>query len=75
MATNNNIRSIRQQLGLSQVDLAVAIGVSQGNVSQYETLRQDVPPDVAVRVISAAKNRGVIVTFDDIYAIKKLGDV
>ena len=51
----NNILPIRQLLGMSQVEFGLAIGVSQGNVSHYEQGRQEVPPDVARRLISAAK--------------------
>ncbi|MER2518607.1 MAG: helix-turn-helix transcriptional regulator [Candidatus Accumulibacter phosphatis] len=63
----NNIHQIRQRLELSQVAFGAAIGVSQGNVSHYENARQDVPPDVARRLIAAAAERGVVLTFDDIY--------
>lgn len=63
----NNILHIRKRLGLTQVAFGEAIGVSQGNVSHYEQERQEVPADVARRVISAAEERGVVLTFDDIY--------
>ncbi len=66
----NNIKRVREQLGLSQAAFAAAIGVSQGNVSHYERQRQDVPPEVARRVIAAAYERGVHITFDDIYAVE-----
>jgi transcriptional regulator with XRE-family HTH domain len=63
----NNIKQVRERLGLSQAAFAEAIGVSQGNISHYECQRQDVSPDVARRVIAAAQERGVQVSFDDIY--------
>ncbi len=63
----NNILQIRKRLGLSQATFGEAIGVSQGNVSHYEQGRQEVPPDVARRVIAAAEALGQVVTFDDIY--------
>lgn len=63
----NEVLSIRQRLGLSQVEFGAAIGVSQPNVSHYETQGQSVPSDVARRIITAAKERGVSITFDDIY--------
>lgn len=65
----NNIHQIRKRLGLTQEAFGEAIGVSQGNVSHYEQGRQEVPPDVARRVISAAETAGHVVTFDDIYAL------
>ena len=63
----NNIRSIRHHIGMSQVAFGAAIGVSQGNVSHYEQGRQEVPPDVARKVIDVAELAGHHVTFDDIY--------
>lgn len=63
----NNIRQIRQLLGLSQAALGDAIGVTQGNISFYE-LGQDVPPKVARRLIEVAAKRGHELTFDDIYS-------
>ncbi len=58
---------IRSRLGTTQAALAAAIGVSQSNVSHYER-GQTLPPDVAARVIAFAKERGEVVTFDEIYA-------
>ncbi|MPN34677.1 hypothetical protein SDC9_182171 [bioreactor metagenome] len=66
---NNNLKSIRERLGLTQDDFALEIGCSQGNVSHYECQRQDVPPDVAHLVIGAAKKRGIAISFDDIYVL------
>ena len=68
ISSMNNILPIRQLLGMSQVEFGVAIGVSQGNVSHYEQGRQEVPPDVARRLISAAKERGLVLTFNDVYS-------
>lgn len=62
----NNIRQIRQLLGMSQSALGDAIGVTQGNISFYE-LGQDVPPKVARRLIAVAAKMGRVITFDDIY--------
>ncbi len=63
----NNIRHIRQRLGLSQAALGDAIGVTQGNVSFYE-LGQDVPPKVARKLIDAAARSGLALSYDDIYS-------
>lgn len=63
----NNVLTIRRRLGLSQADFGAAIGVSQGNVSHYEQMRQEVPPHVARQIIEAAAKRGLSLTFDDIY--------
>ena len=64
----NDILSIRKRLGLQQVEFAEAIGVSQGNVSHYETERNDPSPDVGLRVVALAKSRGVLVTLEDVFA-------
>ena len=63
----NNIRHIRQLLGLSQTAFGDAIGVSQGSVSFYE-LGQDVPPKVARKMIDAAAMAGISLSYDDIYS-------
>ena len=63
----NNIKSIRERLSLSQAAFAVAIGVTQGNVSHYEMQRQEVPPEIARRVIAYAASAGLTLSFDDIY--------
>ena len=64
----NNIKQIRELLGLSQIAFADAVGVSQASVSNYERGTQQVSPDVARRVISVAQERGLPLTFDDVYA-------
>ncbi|MBK5915132.1 helix-turn-helix domain-containing protein [Rhodocyclus purpureus] len=65
----NNILTIRERLKLSQAAFGKAIGVTQGNVSHYER-GQEVPPDVARRVIAAAALHGLHISFDDIYGIE-----
>lgn len=71
IADMNNIRQIRQLLGLSQAAFGDAIGVTQGNVSFYEMGGQDVPPKVARRLIEVAAKRGHELTFDDIYSTSR----
>lgn len=63
----NNILQIRQRLGLSQAAFGAAIEVSQGNVSHYENDRQEMPIEVARRLIAAAEKLGHVVTLNDIY--------
>jgi len=62
----NNVRHIRQTLGLSQDSLAEALGMTQGSVSQYE-LGSDIPPRVARRLIDVAAAKGLEISFDDVY--------
>lgn len=65
----NNILSIRMALGVSQHAMGELIGVSGGNVSHYENGRQEIPPQVARRLIEVAAARGHTLTFDDIYRV------
>lgn len=64
----NNLKSIRERLGLSQAALASELGVSQGNISQCEKQVQEVSPDLARKIVAVGSRLGVEVTFDDIYA-------
>ena len=70
----NNIKNIRQRLGLSQSELAEAVSVSQGNISHYEKQRQEVSLAVARRLILFAKERGIYLSFNDIYATEQAGN-
>lgn len=63
-----SVREIRERLGLTQGAMADGIGVTQSNVSHYEQGRQQIPPDVARRLIALARRHGHELTFDDIYA-------
>jgi len=67
--STNNLKAVRQKLGLRQADLASAIGVSKGNISHYECQRQLLPPTVAQRVIALAAERGLQISYDDIYGV------
>jgi putative transcriptional regulator len=62
----NPISSIRARLGVTQSAMAAGIGVSQGNVSNYEH-GQTMPPDVANRLIAYAHSLGHTITFNDVY--------
>lgn len=62
----NAIKLIRSLLGVSQSELAHALGVSQANVSFYEN-GQTVPPSVAAKLIGFAKSNGVDITYEHIY--------
>lgn len=63
----NPIRTIRRRLGLSQRQLAEALGRTQGNVAFYER-GQTVPPAVAARLIEFARAQGLGVSYEHIYA-------
>lgn len=62
----NPIKSIRDRLGVTQAELAQVLGKTQGNVAFYER-GQGMPPEVAKRLIVFASQRGVPLSYDDIY--------
>lgn len=62
----NNVKTIRERLGLTQAALAEGMGCTQGNVGHYEK-GQTVPPEAARSLIAFAKTKGLEVSFDDIY--------
>lgn len=68
----NPILHIRSRLGVTQSAVAAGIGVSQGNVSNYEH-GQTMPPEVATRLIAYAKTLGHEITFNDVYGPALLG--
>ena len=63
----NSFKSIRDRLGVTQAEIAAALGVTQGNVSFYEK-GQTVPPGAAAKLIEFAKSKGVEISYDDVYA-------
>lgn len=65
----HNLKSIRERLGVTQQVLAEGLGCTQGNVGHYER-GQTLPPDMAAKLIGFAKERGVDITFDDIYSLE-----
>jgi len=62
----NQISKIRAKLGVTQQAIAIVLRVSQSNVSHYER-GQNMPPDVAKRLIAFAATRGMALSFEDIY--------
>lgn len=70
----NNFQRIRLVLGLSQQEIAEKLGVSQPNVSKIESGQIEVSPEIARNLIAYAKERGVSVSFDDVYAARELDD-
>lgn len=62
----HNLRAIRHRLGVTQQQLADGLGMTQANVSHYEA-GQTVPPTVARSVIAFAADRGLTLTYDDVY--------
>ena len=68
----NNLKNIRKQMKLSQAKLAELIGCAQSNVGHYESRNQTIRPEVAQRIISVAKDRGLNISYEDIYGEKEI---
>lgn len=62
----HNFKAIRERLGMSQAAIGEALGMTQGNVSMYEH-GQDVPSEVARKLIAVARRFGHALLFDDLY--------
>lgn len=62
----NSISHIRARLGVTQSEMARGIGVTQGNVSNYER-GQTIPPDKVDKLISYALSLGHKITHNDVY--------
>lgn len=71
----NNLKAIRNALKLTQTGLAQLIGCSQGNIGHYESRGQRIRQEVAQRIIEVAKQRGVVITLEDIYGEKNMSEV
>ncbi len=65
----NNLKQIRDRLGVSQARMAELLGVSQGNISHCEKQTQEVSPELARKIVGVCNALGHNVTFDDIYAV------
>lgn len=63
----SNIKNIRERLGVTQTALAKRIGCTQGNFWHYENKNQTIPPEAAKLLILFAAERGVQLTYEDIY--------
>jgi transcriptional regulator with XRE-family HTH domain len=67
----SNIRRIREALNMTQVQMAAAMGISQGMVSLYESGASSLPVAKAQELIKLANKRGHELTLDAIYAKPK----
>lgn len=70
----NEVKAIRIRLGLSQQDLGDGIGCTQTNIGHYER-GQQLPPQMAQKLIEFAAQRGLQISFDHIYGVKPLPEL
>jgi putative transcriptional regulator len=66
----NNVKAIRDRLGVTQQALAKALDCSQGNIGHIEKGIQEFKPPLAKLLIDFAASLGHQITFDDVYAIR-----
>ena len=71
----NNLRAIRKRMGLTQTALAKLIGCTQGNIGHYENKNQTIKPEVAQRILAVAKERGLNISYEDIYVEARMKEV
>jgi transcriptional regulator with XRE-family HTH domain len=67
----STFKAIRERLGVTQHEMADAIGCTQGNVSLLDR-GQTVLPATALRVIDFAAGRGLALTMDHVYGVVPL---
>lgn len=60
------VKLIRQHMGLTQAEMAAALGTVQGNITTYENGRS-LPEKRAHLLIEFAESRGLSLTYDHIY--------
>lgn len=63
----STFKAIRDRLGVTQQEMADALGCTQGNVSLLDK-GQTVQPAVAAKLIAFAASKGHELSFDDVYA-------
>ena len=73
----NAIYPIRQILGLTQVSLASALGVTQPTICSYERaagsrVHITPPPSVAIRLVDLCAAKGLQITLDHVYCLAPL---
>lgn len=66
----NNIAKIRNQIGVTQTQLASSIGWSQPRIANYETGTRKPSLAVARQIIVALNILGANVSLDDVFPVK-----
>jgi transcriptional regulator with XRE-family HTH domain len=73
----NSVHSIRQALGLTQIGLASALGVTQPTICRYERTADSkvitTPPAfMAIRLVDFCAAKGLQITLDHVYGLAPL---
>lgn len=61
------LRQIRDRVGLSQPDMAAALGIPQSSLSMYERTETPMPPVLGQKMIDVAKVYGLLIDFNHLY--------
>lgn len=67
----NQVKAIRELLGVTQTTLGDGIGCTQANVGHYEK-GQSVPVEAAKKLIDFAATKGVRLSLDQVYGLANL---
>ena len=62
------IKQLRTQIGMSQAQLADALGVSQSLITHWETGRRQPSPQLALKIVSLARKHHQKITMESLYA-------
>ncbi|HHQ6628348.1 TPA: helix-turn-helix transcriptional regulator [Serratia fonticola] len=66
----NNLRTFREQIGLTQSDLAALVGCSPGAICHYETGRRGMDINLCRSLVKILNLKGAGVSLDDVFPPK-----
>jgi len=67
----SNMKTIREQVDMTQSALAEAVGLTQGAIAHYENDRRKPGLDECRRIVAALNTRGAEVTLDEVFPPSK----
>lgn len=67
----SNMKTIREQVDMTQSALAEAVGLTQGAIAHYENDRRKPGLDECRRIVAALNQRGANATLDEVFPPSK----